>query len=43
MNDHDEAQPPALRESRDWLTYYSECLPYNLVMGQKFTSLLGWV
>jgi hypothetical protein len=30
-----------LREHKDWLSYYSECRQYELVMGQKFTSLLG--
>ena len=30
-----------LLERKDWLAYYSECCKYELVMGQKFTSLLG--
>src|SRR5690349_1733823 len=30
-----------IRDVRDWLSYYSECRQYELVMGQKFTTLLG--
>jgi hypothetical protein len=30
-----------LHERKDWLAYYSECCKYELVMGQKFTGLLG--
>ncbi|HEV8428104.1 MAG TPA: hypothetical protein VGQ41_09415 [Pyrinomonadaceae bacterium] len=30
-----------LHEHKDWLAYYSECCKYELVMGQKFTGLLG--
>lgn len=37
-----ESLPPeGIVDVRDWLTYYSECLKYELVMGQKFTTLLG--